>query len=84
MASAWFRRKVRQLCDGDPRPLTMYFETVELGDVEAKLEQFAVDPWGTPQRVFLAHLLDKIAQLWLNFGPSRLTARLPAPIGSKP
>src|SRR5271166_5546269 len=60
------------------------FRDRRLGDVEAKLEQFAVDPWGTPQRVLLAHLLDKIAQLSLNFRPSLLTARLPAPIGSKP
>ena len=26
MASAWFRRKVRQLCDGDPRPLAPHWK----------------------------------------------------------
>src|SRR4029434_9199226 len=29
IASAWLRRNVRQLCDGGPRRLIMYFETVD-------------------------------------------------------
>src|SRR5262245_39336189 len=61
IASAWLRRNVRHVCDGGPRCLIMYWETVDFRDLEAKLEQLAVDARGVPQRVLFAHLPDEIA-----------------------
>ena len=48
---------------------------------------FSSSPWmrGAPHRgVILAHPPDEFAQLRFDFGPARLTARFPAPIGPKP
>src|SRR6266568_5905025 len=42
IASAWLRRNVRQVCDGGPRCLTMYFETV---DSEMVKPSFSSWPW---------------------------------------
>ena len=44
IASAFLRRNVRQVCDGGPRWRITYLETVELGDLEPKLEQFKRGP----------------------------------------
>src|SRR6266508_3608905 len=55
-----------------------------LGDVESEFQQFTMDARGAPQRVLLAHPLDELAQLTVNFGPSWSPARFPAPIGPKP
>jgi hypothetical protein len=46
-----------------------------LGDFEAKLEQLAVNAWGAPQWILLAHPSDEIAQLTLYFRLARSTAR---------
>ena len=43
-----------------------------------------MDARGAPQRVLLAHPPDEFAQLPLDLGPPRPTARFPAPIGPKP
>src|SRR5215470_3127123 len=56
---AWLRRNVRHVCDGGPRCLIMYLETVDSATLKAKLEQFAVDTRSAPQRVLLAHLPDE-------------------------
>ena len=42
IASAWLRRNVRQVCDGGPRCLTMYLETVDLAMVKPS---FSSSPW---------------------------------------
>src|SRR6266576_5606585 len=55
-----------------------------LGDLEPELQQFTMDARGAPQGVLLAHPSDEFAQLRFDFGPARLTARFPAPIGPKP
>src|SRR6266496_1277009 len=55
-----------------------------LRNLEAKLEQFAVDTRCAPERVVLAHLPDQVPQLAVDFRPARPTARSPAPIGPKP
>ena len=55
-----------------------------LGDLEPKLEQFAMDARGAPKPVLRAHPLDEFAQLRANPGPPWPTARFPTPIGPKP
>src|ERR1700737_1362667 len=55
-----------------------------LRDLVAKIQQFAVDARGTPQRVLLAHPPDKFAQIMADSRPSESTARFPAPVGPKP
>ena len=42
-----------------------------LADVDAELEQFAVDAGRAPERVGEAHLADQIADLGAHLGPSR-------------
>jgi hypothetical protein len=84
MASAWLRRNVCQVCDGGPPVPDQVFGDRRLGDFEAKLEQLAVNAWGAPQWILLAHPSDEIAQLTLYFRLARSTARSPTPIGPKP
>ena len=54
-----------------------------LGNLEPELQQFSVDPRGTPQRVVLAHPIDQFAQLTADRGPSCSNAGFPAPIGAE-
>ena len=51
MASAWLRRNVRQVCDGGPRRLIMYLETV---DSAISKPSFSSSPWmrGAPHSGF--------------------------------
>jgi len=66
MPSAWLRRNVFQPWDGDPRLRAIYLATLVwpifgdagLADIDAELEQLAVNTRGTPQRVSQAHLPD--------------------------
>src|SRR5262245_12732054 len=55
-----------------------------LGDFEPKLQQFAMDAWGAPQRVLLAHPSDEFAQFLLDQRSSGPTSRLPSPVGPEP
>ena len=55
-----------------------------LGDLEPELQQFTMDARRAPQWILLAHPSDEFAQLRFDFGPARLTAGFPAPIGPKP
>src|SRR5512139_1567997 len=43
-----------------------------LADVDAELEQFAVDAGSAPQRVCLAHLADQFTDLAVDPGPSEV------------
>ena len=54
-----------------------------LGDVEAQLEQLALDARGSPQRVRLALLCNECAQLGRKLWPADAVAGSPAPIGSE-
>jgi hypothetical protein len=53
-----------------------------LTDVDAKLEQFAVDARCAPKRVVDAHLTDQVAYFVARLGPSG-TARSPSPVNPK-
>src|SRR5215510_2139 len=55
-----------------------------LGDVEPKLEQFAVNAGCTPELVLPAHPPNEFAQFATDLGTSQPTARLPTPVCSKP
>ena len=51
-----------------------------LRDVEAELQQLAMDPRGTPGRVFASHPADEVAQLAVDARPARAPrARPPSP-----
>src|SRR5580704_17177382 len=54
-----------------------------LADIDAKLEQFAVDPRGSPQRVSDAHLTNKLANLRRCPRSATTRSRFPAPPRSK-
>src|SRR6266481_2068860 len=54
-----------------------------LSDFDAELEEFAMDPWRSPQRIGDAHLPDKLANLWGHSRPSATRSRLPAPVQSE-
>src|SRR6266436_10389663 len=53
-------------------------------DIDAKLEQFAVDPWRSPKRVRDAHVANKLANVCRCLWPAAARSRFPAPTGSKP
>ncbi len=55
-----------------------------LPDIDAKLEQFAVDPWRSPKRVRDAHVANKLANVRRCLWPAAARSRFPAPIGSAP
>jgi len=54
-----------------------------LSDINAELEQFAVDPSCSPQRVGKAHVADQLTDLQRHFRPAA-RSRLPAPVRSEP
>src|SRR5262249_49188176 len=67
-------RMVAQECPPRLRWRSSVFDHVvgdgRLGDLEAKLEQFAMDARGAPQRVLLVHLPDQIAQFTIDLRPA--------------
>src|SRR5262245_11940343 len=54
-----------------------------LGDLEPKLQQFAMNSRSAPQWILLAHPPNESAQLALDSGPSWTSSRFPAPVSSK-
>src|SRR5664280_3342289 len=54
-----------------------------LPDIDAELEQFAMDPRRAPQRIGNAHLADQPADLRRHSRPATTAAGLPAPIRPK-
>src|SRR3984957_12530105 len=79
MSGAWLRKKVRHPWLGRARRLTMYLATL---DFKPELEQFAVDAWRAPKRIFDAHPPDQYAQLRVDLRSPSLWARLPAPVAA--
>src|SRR5215831_16982684 len=66
-----------------PTPFDHVLGDARLRDLEPQLEQFAVNAWRAPKRIFDAHLPDQYAQLRLDpRSPSRWT-RLPTPVAAK-
>src|ERR1019366_8588960 len=54
-----------------------------LSDIDAELEQLAMDPRRAPQQIGNAHLADQPADLRRHSRPATAASRLPAPIRSK-
>src|SRR5471030_2789160 len=54
-----------------------------LRDLKPELEQFAVDAWRAPKRIFDAHQPDQYPQLCLNLRSPSQPARLPTPVAAK-
>src|ERR1700731_2037265 len=54
-----------------------------LRDLKLELEQFAVDAWRAPKRIFDAHPPDQYAQLRVDLRSPSLWARLPTPVAAK-
>src|SRR6187200_1082484 len=51
-----------------------------LRDLKPELEQFAMDPWRTPQRIIRAHLPDQCAQACVDLGPTCQGTGFPTPV----
>src|SRR5260370_13245540 len=54
-----------------------------LRDLNSELEQFAVDAWRAPKRIFDAHPPDQCAQLRFDLRPPSQWERLPTPVAAK-
>jgi hypothetical protein len=54
-----------------------------LRDLKPELEQFAVDAWCAPKRIFDAHPPDQNAELRLDLRPPSPWARHPTPVAAK-
>jgi len=54
-----------------------------LRDLKPELEQFAVNAWRAPKRIFDAHPPDQRAQLRVDLRSPSLWARLPTPVAAK-
>jgi hypothetical protein len=54
-----------------------------LCDLKPELEQFAVDAWRAPKRIFDAHPPDQYAQLGVDLRSPSLWTRLPTPVAAK-
>ena len=66
-----------------PPPLRHVLRHGGLPDIDAKLEQFAVDPWRAPEWVGDAHFANEPTDLrWSARSPTP-RSRLPAPIGTE-
>ena len=83
MVSLWLRRNVFQPCDGGRVLRAMYLATVGLADIDAELEQLAVDPRRAPKRIGDGHLPNQLANVRWRLGPTAARSRFPPPVGSK-
>src|SRR6516164_1952937 len=54
-----------------------------LSDLDAKLEEFAVDPWSAPKRVGDADVPDQLPNLRSHFRTAATRPRFPSPIQAK-
>src|SRR5882724_1196133 len=69
---------------GWPASLDHVLGDARLRDFKPELEQFAVDTWRAPKRIFDAHPPDQSAQFRVDRRSSSLWARLPTPVGPVP
>src|SRR5712664_1228068 len=66
-----------------PTQLDHVLGDARLLDLKPELEQFAVDAWRAPKRIFDAHSPDQDAQLRLDLRSPSPWARLPTPVAAK-
>jgi hypothetical protein len=68
---------------GRPPPSDHVLGDARLRDLKPELEQFAVNAWRAPKRVFEAHPPDQHTQLGVDLRPPSQWARLPTPVAAK-
>src|SRR6202163_590625 len=68
---------------GRPPPFDHVLGDARLRDLKPELEQFAVNAWRAPKRVFDAHPPDQRTQLRVDLRSPSQWARLPTPIATK-
>src|SRR3982074_3556157 len=68
---------------GRSPPFDHVLGDARLRDFKPELEQFAVDAWRAPKRIFDAHPPDQYAQLRVDRRSPSLWARLPTPVAAK-
>src|SRR6266568_7247587 len=68
---------------GRPPSFDHVLGDARLRDFKPELEQFAVDAWRAPKRIFDAHPPDQDAQLRLDLRSPSPWARLPTPVAAK-
>src|ERR1700694_3690312 len=68
---------------GCPPPFDHVLGDARLRDLKPELEQFAVDAWRAPKRIFDAHPPDQRAQLRVDLRSPSQWARLPTPVAAK-
>jgi len=68
---------------GRPPSFDHVLGDARLRDLKPELEQFAVDAWRAPKRIFDAHLPDQRAQLRFDRRSPSLWAGLPTPVAAK-
>src|SRR5262245_34984744 len=66
-----------------PTPFDHVLGDARLRDLKPELEQFAVDAWRAPKRIFDAHPPDQAPQLRLDLRSPSPWARLPTPVAAK-
>lgn len=71
MSVRWLCRKLRQVGEGSLGRHGRHPPDRGLADLDAELEQFAVNAGGAPERVGLAHPADQITDLGAHPGPSQ-------------
>jgi hypothetical protein len=80
MSGAWLRRKVRHPLGRRSTSLDHVFRDAGLSDLEAKLEQLAMDARRTPQRIVNAHPTDQRAQIHVDLRSTSKRAGFPTPV----
>ena len=83
MPPAWLQRKVFHPWDGDRLPPGHIFGNRRLPDVDAELEQFAVNPWGAPERVGDADVMDQLPNVCRHLRTTTKRLRPPSPVQAK-
>jgi hypothetical protein len=84
MDFTWLSRKVRQVWDGGLVTAHQVLAHTRLADINAQLEQLAVNPWSAPEWVFTTHGPNQRAHLFRHGRPPRLTVSdLPGPEQAK-
>src|SRR3984893_14964294 len=68
---------------GRPPPFDHVLGDARLCDLKPELEQFAVNAWRAPKRIFDAHPPDQYAQLRFDLRSPSRWARLPTPVAAK-
>lgn len=83
MSGAWLCKKVRHPWLSGPPPIDHVLGDARLRDLKSELEQFAVDAWRAPKRIFHSHPPDQRAQLSVDLRSPSLWARLSTPVAAK-